>query len=61
MKKDNWIPTSDRLPEAWAYVLMFSAMKIELGFYNGETWHAVYHGLCLAPITHWQELPKHPE
>ena len=61
LSKPRWIPVTERLPETYTWVLVFSENhKVGFdAFYDGARWkNAVMNSVI---VTHWMPLPKGPE
>lgn len=62
----EWIPVTERLPEEWTDVLVFSRFGfIETAVYTGAhgKWRVGWNGDMLEAdsITHWMPLPEPPK
>ena len=62
----RWIPVSERLPEDYESVLIFTGAIITYGFHNSNIpqWAGdgiFYHSDWYNQVTHWMPLPQPPE
>ena len=62
----RWIPVSEKLPEDYESVLIFTGAIITYGFHNSNIpqWAGdgiFYHSDWYNQVTHWMPLPQPPE
>lgn len=62
----NWISVKDKLPEAFAPVIVArpyekdKPLKVEQGYYHGNGWWKVY-GCNVKRISFWMPMPEPPK
>lgn len=61
----NWIPVSERLPDADVDVLVYvpgvDSSYVWLGFIENDVWYWDTGSTMDFPVTHWMPLPEPPE
>ena len=61
LKRQRWIPCSERLPKQFEDVLVFDALNntvFTVYYYKHDGW---YNGWDVEGITHWMPLPEPPK
>jgi hypothetical protein len=69
--KPAWIASADRVPDTWAYCLVWdghdvwqASYQLKDGGSNGRIagkWYDLHDGLDLVGITHWMPMPEGPK
>lgn len=61
LKKPRWIPVTERLPEKYDSVIVYSSTGIMIDAYIGEFDGKAYFGMNTNRVTHWMPISAPPK